>query len=78
MMYDWGWGWGGGGMLFGPFFMLAGPILLIVLAVLVVRWLTNAGENASVRSPREILDERFARGDIDRNEYDERRRALGS
>ena len=40
MMNDWGFGWGwGGGMFFGPLFMIAGPVLLVVLIVVLVRWL---------------------------------------
>jgi len=81
MMHDWGYGWGwGGGMFFGPLFMVAGPLLLIVLIVILVRWLTNSRQSASCRvpTPREILDERFARGEIQRDEYEERRKALGA
>jgi uncharacterized membrane protein len=29
-----------------------------------------------LRTPREILDERFAKGEIQRDEYEERRKAL--
>ena len=54
--------------------------LIIVGTVLVVRSFSEAG-----RSPHpsggnralDILDERFARGEIDRSEYEERRRILG-
>ena len=73
MMHDWGYGWGwGGGMFFGPLFMVAGPLLLVVLIVILVRWLTNNRESASgrIRTPREILDERFARGDLQRAVYE--------
>lgn len=67
-------------MFFGPLFMLAGPVLLIVLVVLLVRWLSDSRDNASVRlrTPREILDERFAKGEIEREEYEARRKALGA
>jgi uncharacterized membrane protein len=42
--------------------------------------LTNSRESASGRvpTPREILDERFARGEIQRDEYEERRKTLGA
>jgi len=77
MMHDWGWGWGGG-MFFGPLFMIAGPVLLIILVVVVVRWLADSCDSPTVRirTPREILDERFAKGEIHRDEYEERRQAL--
>ena len=78
MMHDWGFGWGWGGMWFGPLFMIAGPVLLVVLIVVLIRWLNDGRESPGVRlrTPREILDERFAKGEIDREEYDERRKAL--
>ena len=79
MMHDWGFGWGGGGgMFFGPLFMIAGPILLIVLVVLLIRWLTDSHDSPRPRipTPREILDERFAKGEIDREDYETRRKAL--
>ena len=81
MMHDWGFGWGwGGGMLFGPFLMVVGFLLLIALVVLMIRWLNGGGGSPSVRvrSAREILDERFARGEIQRDEYEQRRNALNS
>ncbi len=83
MMHDWGYGWGwgwGGGMFLGPLFMIGGPLLLIVLIVVLVRWLGRSSGAPSVRlrSAREILDERFAKGEIQREEYEERRKALGA
>jgi putative membrane protein len=80
MMHDWGFGWGwGGGMFFGPLFMIGGPILLIVLVVLLIRWLSgNRDVRRDTRTAREILDERFAKGEIQRDEYEERRKTLGA
>ncbi len=63
MMHDWGFGWGwGGGMFFGPLFMIAGPLLLIVLVVVLVRALSDSRDSAGVRlrTAREILDDRRA------------------
>jgi hypothetical protein len=45
MMHDWGWGWGGG-MFFGPLFMIAGPVLLVLLLVLLISWLTGRRTSA--------------------------------
>ena len=79
MMY--GWGYGGpmswGGMILGPIFM----ILLIVLAAVIVAWVLRAvglGWNAGppARSAIDILNERFARGEIDKGEFEERRKIL--
>jgi putative membrane protein len=78
MMHDWGWGWGGG-MFFGPFFMIAGPVLLIVLLVLLTSWLTGRRDaSVGARTAREVLDERFAKGEIQREEYEERRKSPGT
>jgi putative membrane protein len=76
----WGPGWGYGHMMFGGLMMIVfwgGVILLIILAV---RWL--GGESAPrVQGPArstalDILKERYARGEIDRQEYEERRKVL--
>ena len=79
-MWDRGWGWGH--MIFGSVMMIAlwgGVILLIVLAV---RWLGGMGHGAHVpgsggKTAIDILKERFARGEIDKAEFEERRRVLG-
>lgn len=79
MMHDWYTGWGGGGMGFGSVFMIVPLVLLIVVVVLLVRWAGGSrGESPreSARSAREILDERFARGEIDDEEYRRRRKLL--
>jgi putative membrane protein len=64
-------------MFFGPLFMFAAPVLLVVLPV---RWLSDSRDSPSVRlrTPREILDERFAKGEIEREEYEARRKALAA
>lgn len=70
--------WGGGPPF--PFFFL-GPVfgllwlgLLILGAYLVVRALRNHNQPGS--RAREILDERFARGELSSEEYRERLEAL--
>jgi len=53
---------------------------VVVLVVLAVRWLGGTGgatPRASQSRALEILKERFARGEIDKEEFEERRRALG-
>lgn len=80
--WHYGWDWGWGHMLFGSLMMIVfwgGTILLVVLAV---RWL-GAGRAKRTPSPPEksaldILNERFARGEIDKEEYEERKRLLSS
>lgn len=77
---DSGWGWGWGHMFFGGFMMLLfwGAIILIV--VLLVRWLggghTHGAAFPQHKTPLHILQERFAKGEIDKDEYEERKRLL--
>lgn len=74
-MHDWGTGWGSGGMWLGPLFMIALLALLIGLIAALVRWLGGGSDDGGrrVRTARDILDERYARGEIDREEYQRRR-----
>ena len=79
----WGNGmWGGG--IFGPLMMIFYIVLLVGVIVIVVRWLSGSslGGNLPASQARdeavEILKKRFARGEIDKDEFDERRRTLES
>ena len=85
--YAWGphmmW-WGGGWhtMIFGPLFMILFLAVLVAVAVLVVRAAGGQWPGATHNSPPrrkalDILKERFARGEIDKDEFEERRRTLG-
>lgn len=78
--------WGGGwyGMIFGPVIMILVLATLIAVVILLVRWLGGPWHGAMPphyaapgRTPLDILKERFARGEIDKKEFDERRRVLG-
>ncbi len=77
--YGWDWGWGH--MMFGGLMMIlfwGGIILVIVLGV---RWLGDrsshsAAPPASRKGALDILQERFARGEIDKEEFEDRRRLL--
>jgi putative membrane protein len=79
LMHDWQMWWGGGGMWFGPLWMIVWLALLVAVIVLLVRWLGGGslGMGSPHRTPREILDERFAKGEIDQEDYDKRRKTLG-
>ena len=76
--------WGGGwyGMFFGPLLMILVLSAVIAAAALLIRWLGGPWQTTTHRYmpagrvPIEILKERFARGDIDKDEFDERRRIL--
>jgi hypothetical protein len=65
-----GWGW------FFGLMHLAWWALLVAGAVIVVRYLV--GERRTDDRSREILRERYARGEIDQREYDERMRHLAA
>jgi putative membrane protein len=71
-------------MIFGPLFMILVLAVVIAAAVLIVRsfggpWQGTAPLHHPLpgRSPIDILKERFARGEIDKDEFEERRRMLG-
>jgi putative membrane protein len=77
--YGWDWGWGH--MMFGSLMMIlfwGGIILAIVFAV---RWLGGATSHSAApptsrKSALDILQDRFARGEIDKDEFEERKRLL--
>lgn len=69
-------------VFFGPLMMIVVIAAVVVVVVLIVRWLGGPGYAAHPpaahhRSAVDILKERFAKGEIDKAEYEERRRVLG-
>ena len=79
--------WGNGmwgGAIFGPLLMIFYIALLVGVIVIVVRWLSGSSlggrlpSSPAASSALDILKERFARGEIDKDEFDERRQALES
>lgn len=74
------------GMFFGPVMMILFIAVIVTVIVLLVRWLGGPPHNHggdSGQRPRanrpdalEILRERFARGEIDEEEYRKRKRLL--
>jgi putative membrane protein len=80
--YEWGWGmhpmgWMGGiwgiGMMF---MMLIFWILVIAGLILGVRWLMNESKERRSDSALEILRQRYARGEIDKEEFETKRKDL--
>lgn len=76
--------WDGGwlGMFLGPFMMIIFIAVAVVVVVLLIRWLGGPGHERHGPPPLrkaslDILKERFARGEIDKEEFEERRRVLG-
>jgi putative membrane protein len=82
--------WGGGGWMgwfVGPVMMIATIAIAVAVVVLVIRWLGGLGHGSMgsmhqttppAKPPLEILKERYARGEIDKEEYEERKRVLES
>lgn len=72
----------GGGMFFGGGFMWIFWILLIVILVVIVKTMINTdnsgGKTLQDKSPMEILKKRYARGEIDEEEFERRRKQLES
>ncbi|HVZ03604.1 SHOCT domain-containing protein [Hyphomicrobium sp.] len=76
MMHDW-WTSGSWGMGFGWVFMTLPLALLVGLVLAIVRlYDRNSSRERSSKTAREILDKRFSEGEIDREEYEMRRKAL--
>ena len=83
--YGWGMGpgmmgWGIGGW-FGPLFMLIFWVLIIVLIILLIRWLLSSSHTTSQSTVKEvsaleILKKRYARGEINKDEFEAKKKDL--
>ena len=80
--HEWGWDmhpmnwmWGAGGLLM-MLMMLLFWGLVIAVVVLGIRWLVSQGRAPRSDSALEVLRERYARGEIDREEFEARKRTL--
>ncbi|MHB0915082.1 MAG: SHOCT domain-containing protein [Thermoleophilia bacterium] len=85
-MHDYGWGTGSGMGLAGGIVMAIFWVAVLVAVITLVVWLvrqvqtdnTQAGVPGAtpVQSPLDILKTRYAKGEIDKEEYEERRQTL--
>ena len=76
----WG-GWGSGNMIFGSFMMVLFMIGIIVVAILLFRRVEGGSTRVAAppsvgNTALDILKERFARGEIDKEEFEERKHLL--
>ena len=71
--------WDGGWMFLGPLMMIVFIAVIVVVVVLLVRGLGGHRSGSSTSPDSDalnILKERYARGEIDKEEFEERRRVL--
>ncbi len=82
--------WNGGGwghFIFGPLMMILFLAVIVAIVVLLVRWIGGTGGGGAPRpgaggaprpgdGARDLLDERYAKGEIDRDEYLQRKKDL--
>jgi putative membrane protein len=71
-------------MILGPLFMILVLAVLIAAVAFLVRWVSGPWQGTPPshhsqpgRTAIDILKERFARGEIDKDEFEQRRRVLG-
>jgi len=82
-MGGYGYGWDGGwlGMGIGMIGMLLFWVLIILGIVVLVKWLARSLSSAGAPPAKTALDivkERYARGEIDKEEFEQKKRDLSS
>ncbi len=73
MMWDFGVGWWWG---FGGIIMILFWVGLVALIVWVVMKLSKGGETSSKRDPLDIAKERYAKGEISKEEFEQIKKDL--
>lgn len=79
MWGDMGWGWGGGWGWLGAVHMVLWWALIVLGIVVLAKWLMRGSRAEPAEHgdrALEILRERFARGEINKDEYEQKKRDL--
>lgn len=67
-----GMGWGMG------WWWIIGIIIIVVIIWIVLKTMNSNSNTSSDKTPLDILKERYARGEIDKDEFEEKKRNLNS
>lgn len=78
MNWNYGYGWGAWLMMFPMMIVFWGALIWVIIVAIRHSGGQNSGGDSRRRDALQILDERFARGEIDAEEYRSRRDALRS
>ncbi|MCL4747127.1 MAG: SHOCT domain-containing protein [Burkholderiaceae bacterium] len=82
MWGDYGMGWSGGWGVFGMIHMVLWWVLIIVLIVVLLKWIGRRTGGAAGRpeedSAMRILREMYARGEITKEVFEQKKRDLGT
>ena len=72
------WEWYGTGMMGGGFMWLFWILIIFVIVLLIRAARGNSSSNEQRETPLEILEKRYARGEIDEEEIRRRKKELSS
>jgi putative membrane protein len=81
MWGDMGWGWGGGWGILGGLHMILWWVLLVLGIIVLFKLLiggSSRNEPETGNRAIEILKERYARGEIGKDEFEQKKRDLGA